>query len=147
MSGISLKNKWMLEAMGLALAEDCITWDFVGADTPSEAVDTPDGDTSYIHSDTFGDIQLFTKDPLSECPLGPTVIQEVIQEIVARKDNSDPRSIVPVLKIGGNIYIGATFTLTTSYQTFDYVWSVNPATGLAWTLAEVNSLEFGVEVT
>lgn len=102
---------------------------------------------TYMYSNTFGDMQFFTADPTPACPTGPTVINFVTQEIVAKKDNSDPRSIVPVLKIGGNIYYGNTYTLTTSFQTFDYVWPTNPATGLAWTLADVNSIEFGVEVT
>lgn len=50
----------------------------------------------------------------------------------------------PVVKVGANYYNGDDVTDTTSWVTYSYTWTVNPATGLPWTISEVNALQFGV---
>jgi hypothetical protein len=47
------------------------------------------------------------------------------------------------LWIGANYYDSPYATLTTSFVTYDYTWAVSPATGVAWTKAEVDGLKGG----
>jgi hypothetical protein len=47
------------------------------------------------------------------------------------------------LWIGVNYYDSPYATLTTTWTTYDYTWAVSPATGVAWTKAEVDALKGG----
>lgn len=64
-----------------------------------------------------------------------------------RLDNTGPQQIRPYLLIGGTRYYGTTFMLTTGWDAYHYTWRDNPATGLAWEIAEVEdtALEVGWE--
>lgn len=49
------------------------------------------------------------------------------------------------LRIGGTDYDGATtHTATSAYRCYVEVWNTNPATGLAWTDSDIDSLEAGI---
>lgn len=50
------------------------------------------------------------------------------------------------LRISGTDYFGDTKTLTTSYANYSQVWSINPATSGAWSIADINACEFGIEL-
>jgi hypothetical protein len=52
-----------------------------------------------------------------------------------------------VLKGSTVEYSTPAFTNAGAYQTFDYTWSVNPNTGVAWTLSEVDAQEIGILLT
>lgn len=56
-------------------------------------------------------------------------------------------SIRPYLKIGGVRYYGTTFALGLTSRGYQYTWTTNPATGVAFTTAEANAagLEGGWE--
>ncbi|MBR9677100.1 hypothetical protein GOV04_03095 [Candidatus Woesearchaeota archaeon] len=43
--------------------------------------------------------------------------------------------------LGGSAYPGApaTYATSTSFQQFTYIWTLSPATGIAWTWSEINS--------
>jgi hypothetical protein len=58
-----------------------------------------------------------------------------------------PTQIKPYLMIGGTRYYGTTFTLTLTAAAYQYTWTTNPSTGVAFTPAEANSatLEWGWE--
>ena len=64
-----------------------------------------------------------------------------------RVDATGPQRAKPYVLIGGTRYYGTTFTLTTAFADYFYVWETNPATGLAWTTSDVNdaNLEVGWE--
>lgn len=59
-----------------------------------------------------------------------------------RVDGSGPQQIRPYLIIGGVRYYGSTFALTTGFLNYQYVWSVNPDTGVAWITDDVNDSGF-----
>jgi len=59
-----------------------------------------------------------------------------------RVDATGPQKIKPYVLISGTRYYGTTFTLTTGFLPYQYVWELNPATGVAWTAANVNSTAF-----
>ena len=50
----------------------------------------------------------------------------------------------PYIRISGNNYYGDLAALSSTFQTFSYSWSTNPATGLAWTDTAINAAEYGL---
>ncbi len=48
-----------------------------------------------------------------------------------------------MVRIGSTSYYGTVSTLTTSYVEYSKTWTVSPATGTAWTAAEINAATFG----
>lgn len=65
--------------------------------------------------------------------------------VVARRDHTQGQ-VRGVVRVGGTSYTATTSNLTTSYQTYTYSWSTSPATGNAWTWAEVNLLQAGYDL-
>jgi general secretion pathway protein G len=51
-----------------------------------------------------------------------------------------------VLRIGSTNYQGAVRNLGNSWSTYNDTWATNPATGSAWTWADINSLQAGVSL-
>lgn len=116
-----------------------------GAATNWQAVAdaTPDGDTSYVSSATPGDIDSYAMGNLAATSGYVAGVQAVH---TARKDDASVRQIATQLRIGGADYVGGTKTLTTVYLPQTDVIELNPATGLPFTLADVNAMEAGVKV-
>ncbi len=48
-----------------------------------------------------------------------------------------------VVKTHGELHLGVLPTHRNYWAAYMYTWSVNPATGIAWTLTEVNDLQVG----
>lgn len=68
-------------------------------------------------------------------------IESLTLNIVATR-SGDPRTLTPWVKIGASSYSGTpTVVGGAPYQVFDcsYTWTTNPATGVAWTVADVNA--------
>ena len=63
----------------------------------------------------------------------------------ARKEDSGLRYLRTVMRAAGVDDLGAVKALATSYQYQQHVTQLNPATGLPWTLAEIESAAFGYE--
>jgi hypothetical protein len=124
-------------------------WDLVGAIAHWIAVDdadAPDDDVSYITTTIQGrvDTQAYVGTGL---PSG--AIYGLQTNLYARKTDSGARSIAPVVRHAGVLYVGQNVqpSFTTNYLYHLEIFSVNPATGLAWTIAAVNALEVGAMVT
>jgi len=49
-----------------------------------------------------------------------------------------------MIKIGGKLYYSDNKSLTTSYQSFSYVWEDNPYTQNSWTWNDINNLQIGI---
>lgn len=65
-----------------------------------------------------------------------------------RRGTTGPTRAAVYLTIGGTRYFHPTVQLlTTSFESYTFVWETNPATGLAWDLADAQaaSVEWGVE--
>lgn len=76
------------------------------------------------------------------------VVYAVGVESVVRKDDAGVNAADVLIKTGATTAAGgAPLTLSTSYQRHKAFWSVNPATGLPWTVGESNAVEFGVRRT
>lgn len=103
----------------------------------------PDGDTTYVYGDTDGEFDLYTLDDL---PAGTWDVLAIQTEIDARTDDGGARNLIPVLKTNGSEYRGTSTPVSASYDTYLEVWETNPDTAAAWTPAEVDALQAGVEV-
>jgi len=103
----------------------------------------PNGDTDYISSATAGQQALFT---FSNLTYTPATVFAVQTSLYARKDDAAARSIAGLVRSGGTTTAGTTYNLTTSYlDIYLDMWALNPTTAAAWTAAEVDGMEAGVQ--
>jgi len=102
---------------------------------------TPDNDTTYVSATSDN---LNETSTLEDCSNPPGSIDTLELTIVASQTTGDEQ-IRLMLGIGGTGYHGSLVTpSTTSYETYSYTWTTNPATGSAWTWSDVNALQAGV---
>lgn len=99
----------------------------------------PDDDTSYVFTDTVGQIETFHFQPI----LGFTGTIFGAQLLVyAKKDAEGSRAFQPV--IGGNPFDVNNYL----YDYYDYfIWPLDTNVGLVWTPTNFNSQNFGAELT
>lgn len=109
-----------------------------------ECVDdaAPDGDTTYIASDTAAQKDLFTLGALASTA---AVVYAVQTNLVARKDDAGSRSARAALTLSGADATGATASLGDAYSDICDVFETKPGGG-AWSVYDVNALEAGVEL-
>jgi hypothetical protein len=120
--------------------------------TPSTGTDNsalvddaaPNDDTDYVSSSTANQ-----RDTYLYADLGVTGAVRAVQVgMMARKDDAGTREIAPVVRQGGVNYDGAAQNLSTAYAGLYQLYAQDPSTAAAWSVAGVNSAEFGVkEVT
>ena len=118
-----------------ALGAGTSNWEAV-----SEA--TEDGDTTYVDSATAGQIDTYTFGALT--PVSGTIpfIQTML---VARKDDAGIRTVADVISDGITDHVGASNNVGTSYQQWLTIHETDPVTSAAFTLANVNARQYGVE--
>jgi hypothetical protein len=63
-----------------------------------------------------------------------------------RKDDVGARRVAPILRTGGNIYVGDDVPQYSDYTWAGHIWEENPALALPWTLTELNQAEFGIKI-
>lgn len=122
-------------------------WNFTGAASRWEAVQSPpDGDTSYVYAASPGDQITFTHGSL---PAGYTDVKMAAVWTYARRDDGTTRAFKTLLRnatptddLGSNEH----------FVGDDYIWffqpyELNPFTSAAWSISEINAVEYGAEVT
>lgn len=123
-------------------------WGLTGAATRWQAVETNDGDTSYIAASVVGTQNTFIQPGL---PAGSTAVIATGVWVVAREDDAVTRGYKVLMRdpSGPTDALGATeFFVGPSYLYELQPFEVSPFTGIQWTVAEINQpVEFGVEVT
>jgi hypothetical protein len=109
-----------------------------------QAVDetAQDGDTTYVQSSTVGHKDTYAYTDLATSP----TIKGARLLLLAKKDDAGARSIAPTVKSGATEDDGTTAALSTSYVYYSKIWETDPNTSAAWTAANLNAAEFGVEV-
>lgn len=102
------------------------------------------GTADYIAFDTAGQKSGFTSAarPITLTPLGLTVVGAFL-----RTGETGPLNVRAFLKIGGTYYYGADQAVGLTNTYLKEFWALNPATGAAWTAAEINAatLQWGWE--
>lgn len=103
----------------------------------------PDDDTTYLSSLTPGDRDTWTFGDLASTSGTVKGIQIVPY---LRKDDAGVRTVAPVSRIGGVNYDHANLpNLPTTYVFQPQVVELSPATGVAWTVSEINGAEWGIK--
>lgn len=106
----------------------------------------PDGDTSYNFSSTNGDRDSYLYQPVSLL-LGYFALQ--VRQ-VCRQDAIGTVEVEPFTRVAGSDYVSTVppndFFLSQNYNSNLTPFEINPATGLAWTGAEINASEFGIHL-
>lgn len=103
----------------------------------------PDNDTSYVSSNTPGNIDLYTVPNLSVAG----TIRGVQTVIDARKDDAGSHGLAAEVRIGGTNYNGATVQLGSTYVMQTEIRETNPFTGVAWTQSDINTpLQIGLNL-
>lgn len=102
-----------------------------------------DDDVTYNSGNASG-----LKDTYAFPDIAPTVgtVFGVATNIMAKKSTSDTQSLRSVIRRGSTDYTGTTIALTTSYAMLSQIHEVDPSTALAWTIANVNAAEYGMEI-
>lgn len=102
----------------------------------------PDGDTTSVQSLTSGH-----KDTYAYGNLTPTTGTVYAVQLLpyAKKTDAGLRQIKSVARVATDEADGATETLTTDYLYYPEIMATQPNGG-AWTITDVNSAEFGVEI-
>lgn len=102
----------------------------------------PDYDVTDITDATVGHQNSFT----ISVPANLYSINSLQINGMIRKDDATIRQVKLFVRISGTIYYGSLITLSTSYIYYHEIWDKNPATGIAWVVADLTGLEVGIEV-
>jgi len=102
----------------------------------------PTDDTDYNTGDTVGqqDCYQYPSLALTGAILG------IQTNLYARKTDAGARTVAPIVRLGSVTYPGAAVAPTTSYKYLTEVRETNPATGLAWTSADITALQAGMKI-
>jgi hypothetical protein len=103
----------------------------------------PDDDSSYIESNTPGDVQTFGA---GGAPIAGIDVLAVAVMYAARRTEAGPSSTRPVLRIGGTTYaIGSAKGNTTTYSYQGAAVNKKPSDQTAITAADYAAMQPGVE--
>jgi len=96
--------------------------------------------TIYNTANTVGSTDLYTAAPL---PATMTTILGVQVEAQIIKTDAGPRTATLEIKSGAAVATGVSHPLSVSVVNYTDLFAIDPATGVAWTVAGVNALQFG----
>jgi len=112
--------------------------------TAVDETNPEDADTSYVATNGVGNIDTYTIPALAATV---TAVKGIQFNLIARKDDSGNRALAAVQRSGGSDFASAQLpNLTASYNDYITTSEVSYATGIAWTVSEVNASEFGPKI-
>lgn len=117
----------------------------VGASTNWQAVDetVADDDNTYVYTPNGNyhtDVYTFTDSTVVGCTITSITVS------CRAKNNVNKGNLRPTVYVGGAEYYSDQYSLTSTYTDYTTSWLTNPASGSAWTWADIVSLEAGVSV-
>jgi hypothetical protein len=121
-----------------------LNWDRV-KDTADYIVGAPDGDLSYVQSETAGHRDSHTYTDI-RLPFG--TVFGIQYCLYTKKLDSGARRISGTMRQGGVTHVGN--QLAPTQENYRYLLdpsSINPATGSAYSVVEIDANEFGYELT
>ena len=120
---------------------------FPASDAHWDKVDevSKDDDTTYLVNDAAYvypyPADLYT---LENLPAGVAAISNVRVCAYTRREGAGDNFAVLILKTGGTQYTSGLKSHLSTYTLITNDWATNPLTGVAWTVADINSLQAGV---
>lgn len=114
------------------------------ANWENESTNVPNTTTAYNYSTTVGDQDLFNMGPMD--PTLTTVFGVAVKTAVLKTD-AGAKSAAVAVKSGATTNLGPSTALNLALRVLEEMHQTNPDTGIAWTPAEVNSMQVGYEVT
>jgi hypothetical protein len=99
-----------------------------------------DSDTSYTVSGTNGQIDLFTQGGISVTPL---TIFAVKIRLACRLDSAGGDTVAGELRSASTNYVATAQPVLSTYSYLDFIWALDPGTGIAWTKTGVNAAQIG----
>lgn len=123
-------------------ADDAGAPALVGQPTAYQCLQTEDDDSSYVQFGSAGSVSCaFTDLPaaLGVSSLSVTCRYKFIGSA------SDQQTRMYAILGGVSYYSSWTTSQSASYTQLQQTWTVSPATGVAWTPAEINAAKFGIE--
>lgn len=122
-------------------ANAAVAWTPLAGTNWSEVSEVPpDGDTSYNSSPNIGDVDQYVY-PLTGVPAGSAIL--FVQHELDMKVDSGARSVDSVVN---GAPAGLPTALSSGYHIYPTPYDTNPATGVAWVIADFPS-NFGPKVT
>lgn len=121
--------------------------------TPSAAVDNytlvdedaQDGDTTYVESKTADELDLYEYEDLDADEIDEILF--VIDRPILRKTDAGTRTYNLAAKSGATTELSDVRQLSETYVRQDYLWPLDPDTGVAWTVSGFNAAQFGQQVS
>lgn len=102
------------------------------------------GDVTYVTSNVVSTYDTYTYGSL---PASASQILAVVSTPVARKDDAGARSLSTRIRSGGTEADSPTSApLTTTYRIPEIIMELNPVTGIAWSVANVNAVQAGPKI-
>ena len=102
-----------------------------------------DGDTTYNQGLVSGEYDLYNLEP---CGLSNVSILRGWIEARARKTKASPETVLLGLKTDGTEYWNDSHNLMMSHSNIRRDHTINPKTGSAWTIADLDALQVGFKV-
>jgi len=102
-----------------------------------DPIGSPNNGTDYIQiRNRSGKEAIFGFSPLN-IPSGATI--QFVRVTYVAIANGGSANIKAALRVRSNVYTQPTAqALSSTWTTYSYDWTVNPRTGVAWTVAEIN---------
>lgn len=102
-----------------------------------------DSDTSYVEGDD-GDSDLYSHGD----SVDGSVVYAAIVNVVAKETDANPFDIAPTIKSGSTLEAGTPQAIgSATYVTRFHVFAQSPDTLSAWTPAELETVQFGLEIS
>lgn len=107
----------------------------------------PDGDTTYVYSSGSGQYDFYNLSSGSSIVGASDTITRVYIESRSRELSATGEAIRLGIISSGSEYWSSDMAVTTSYGRYEAnTWLENPATGLPWTITDLDNLQAGVKV-
>lgn len=114
----------------------------VNAFNVNQVTNYPTEPINFNFNGTVGAIDLYDISPFS---ISGTIFA-VQENMSVSKDDTGSRDICPLLRTASVNYQGPTYVCYSSYTYAGNIWELNPETNAQWTLTELNTAQFGIEV-
>ena len=101
-------------------------------------------DAGFVKSATGGQVETYNQADI-DGGLALLDVKAVAVPLRCRKGATGPSNIQAVARVGGTNYPTANLSPDVAWALREGIFETNPATGLPWTVAEVNAAEFGVK--